>query len=188
MDKKHEEDPRHVNDGPTQSVRRKRTTRVYNGSGRYDERWTTSTKIQHTLTTDTNKRHERKVPHKFYGNDGCVRHDERRTRSTKIQYTFTTDTNDRSTMVQHTIYDESERHIFHGGYERYDERWIRSTKIQRHVNDGYERKVQHKFYDKSKRHVLTTDSNDTMKDGPRRSDEDARHGHVNDGCERNGYI
>ena len=90
--------------------RRKRTTRVYDGSGRYDGRWTTSTKIQHALTTDTNKRHERKVPHKFYGNDGCVRHDERRTRSTEIQYTFTTDTNDRSTMVQHTIYDESERH------------------------------------------------------------------------------
>jgi len=69
--------------------------------------------------------------------------------------------------------------------KRTTQRWIRSTKIQRHVNDGYERKVQHKFYDKSERHV-TTDSNDTMKDGPRRSDDDARH--VNDGCERNGYI
>jgi len=57
--------------------------------------------------------------------------------------------------------------------------------------DIYERKVQHKCYDKSERHVFTTDSNDTMKDGPRRSDEDARHvdaRHVNDGCERNGYI
>jgi len=50
-----------------------------------------------------------------------------------------------------------------------------TTKMQDTLTTGanetdiYERKVQHKCYDKSERHVFTTDSNDTMKDGPRRS-------------------
>ena len=67
-----------------------------------------------------------------------------------------------------------------------EERWTRSTKIQHTLTTDMNERSNTNFYDKSERHVFTTDSNDTMKDGPRRNDEDARH--VNDGCERNGYI
>jgi len=65
MDKKHE-NPRHVYDAPAHILRRKRTTHVYDGCGRYDERYNKHEDPKDTLTTDTNKRYERKVQHKFY--------------------------------------------------------------------------------------------------------------------------
>jgi hypothetical protein len=61
--------------------------------------------------------------------------------------------------VQHKFYDESDRHVFNDGYERYDERWrTRSTKIQHtSTTDANE----------SERYVgsedtFTTDTNDAM--------------------------
>ncbi len=139
---------------PKQILRRKRTTRVYDGCERHDERWTRRSNdprhvndgpVQHKFyddfTTDSNdtmkdETKTRERPQILRGNDGCERYDERWTRSTKIQDTFTTDINERSNTNFMTKANDTS---VYDGCETI--RWIRNRKS---------------------RDTFTMDANDTM--------------------------